>query len=112
MTRSIYPDGAYEAKAGKPYRPSNGTEGDLFVNAWCTDCYRFDAEDGPLDCPVFEGMFCHEIGEEGYPEELVWADNGQPLCKAFIHHLDAEEKQETYRCDATPDLFQEGAQNA
>ncbi|WP_299378473.1 hypothetical protein [uncultured Kiloniella sp.] len=111
MKRDIYPDGAFEESAGKPYRPSNGTEGDFFIDAWCVNCYRFDEEDGPFNCPIYERMMCHQIGEEGYPQELVWGETGQPLCQAFIHHLEVPEIVESYRCEFTPDLFQEVVQD-
>ena len=29
-----------KVNAGRKYRPSNGTEGDMFLNAWCCHCAR------------------------------------------------------------------------
>ncbi len=65
-------------RAGKPYRPSNGTEGDIFEESYCQDCKRYGEP-----CMIFGAMLFHEIGEPGYPPEIVYGDDGQPTCKAF-----------------------------
>ena len=41
--RVYHPDDAaqfYARSAGKPYRPSNGTEGEIFEATWCDHCQR------------------------------------------------------------------------
>lgn len=69
---------------GKPYRPSNGDEGERFEAAYCDRCKRqpdeFDSYHD--ECHILADAFMFEIGEEGYPAEWVWAQ-GWPLCTAY-----------------------------
>src|SRR5690606_36947326 len=57
--------------AGKPFRPSNGTEDDMFHEVFCDRCWR-DAKyrrtrDGRDGCPILAASFLHNVGDEGYP---------------------------------------------
>lgn len=74
-----------EGRHGEPYRPSNGTEGDRFEAAYCDRCTRHDPDAWTRDepgCPIHLNALVFGIGEEGYPEEWVWAE-GYPLCTAY-----------------------------
>lgn len=62
-------------RAGKPYRPSNGTEGDFFEALWCRDCVHNEA------CPIFLATLCHDVDEPEYPKEWQYDTDGQPVCK-------------------------------
>ncbi len=55
----------------EPYRPSNGTEGEIFKARFCDRCVKSsrDPEDEP--CPIEAATFFFDIGEEGYPPEWV-----------------------------------------
>ena len=84
MNRGIYVDSLaerFKEDAGKPYRPSNGEEGDRFMSAYCTDCVLCGEEgcEKGLDSASF---WC-DIGEEGYPAEWQYGPDGQPTCTAF-----------------------------
>ena len=68
------------ACAGKPYRPSNGTEGMMFQERYCFGCKHYDGPDG---CPVFDASFWHPIGDPGYPSELTHDERGRPMCTKF-----------------------------
>ncbi len=60
------------ACAGKPYRPSNGTEGMMFMEAFCERCTkdRFDETGKPEDgCDILMRTLCHEIKDAEYPPE-------------------------------------------
>lgn len=74
-------------KPGDPYRPSNGTEGEIFIAGWCNRCQRDAAHrrsDGSRPgCDILARSFAHEIGEEGYPSEWVYGPKGEGICKAW-----------------------------
>lgn len=89
MPAGIYPIDFAErckADAGKPWTPSNGTEGWIFIDAWCTRCRRDkvcngqvsddDAGDEDL-CPILGASFRDEAAEWQYDA------NGQPCCTAY-----------------------------
>lgn len=79
-----------------PYRPSNGTEGEIFMSRFCARCKRDakfqetqDAEDG---CPILADSFFYGIDDPKYPKEWIidpdappmWANQrGAPRCTAF-----------------------------
>ena len=72
--------------ATKPYRPSNGTEGVMFMAEQCETCAR-DSEDG---CPIHLASVANLPTEPEYPAEWV---------------VDADDKMEvgppfTARCTA------------
>ena len=62
---------------GKPYRPSNWSEGEMFFEAYCEDCKRGGS------CEIAGATMCFDIGEKGYPKEWIYGDDGQPTCLAF-----------------------------
>ncbi len=70
----------YRDEAGKPYRPANGCEGDAFEDAFCLRCVRLTDE----GCPISDAAFWHEIGDECYPVEWMYAwDGSGPTCTRF-----------------------------
>lgn len=105
--RLIYPADlatACASRAGQPYRPSNGLEGDLFYEAWCADCVRDAAirADPVLGtgCAILAATMAHGLDDPGYPKEWRFGADGQPRCIA--HTTDPAAP---WRCAATPDLF-------
>lgn len=67
-------------KAARPYRPSNGTEGDSFMGAWCERCTRYRKG----ACGILNASFVYSLGEPGYPQE--WrrvGPHGRPVCTAY-----------------------------
>jgi hypothetical protein len=67
------------------YRPSNGTEGECFIETWCAHCqhdeaFRRDEGDG---CPIVAATFCYRVDEPDYPREWTYNDKGRPICTAF-----------------------------
>jgi len=88
MTAPLYTDEMAErlkARAGEKYRPSNGSEGMMFMERWCAKCQRDAAyRAGTGDsCPIVCNSLIHSIDEEGYPAEWQYGDDGQPRCSAF-----------------------------
>jgi len=102
--RRIFPDGLAEdlkAEAGKPYRPSNGIEGEIFQALWCAECRHNRTPDGN-GCLIELAAWAYDLGEEGYPSEWQYGADGQPRCTAFE---DRYQPARTPRCKATDDLF-------
>jgi len=70
----------------KPYRPSNGTEGDYFMADFCNKCareaaYRRDPDANDC-CDILVMTFAVGIDDPAYPKEWVTDDKG-PRCTAF-----------------------------
>lgn len=90
MSHHIFPAGLaqlHAADAGRQWTPSNGTEGQLFIEAWCCECQRDRVLSEGLDtrqvdpaetCQIFEASFRGEA-----VEWQIGAD-GQPRCTAFV----------------------------
>jgi YD repeat-containing protein len=75
--------------AGKPYRPSNGSEGDWFQTRTCYRCARYvEADD---DCGVVDAAglsiiartWLREEDEPGHPTEWRYDASGMPTCTAW-----------------------------
>lgn len=73
------------------YRPSNGTEGDVFMSHWCFRCIK---ESG---CTILMGAMAGKN-----PKQWVREDDG-PKCTSFSDHR----RPTNYRCKKTADLFGE-----
>lgn len=106
MSRGIYPASfaAMTAKhAGEKYRPSNGTEGDLFIAAHCYHC----AIDGD-NCEILHATAAYNPADLEYPVEWQYGKDGQPTCTAFRLLDELEVTKE--RCKHTMDMFEESQQ--
>lgn len=73
--------------AGKPYRPSNGTEGEYFHAAACARCTKWEGATNPGDwpkgCMIHLRARNHAKDDPKYPKEWVYGPDGQPTCTAF-----------------------------
>lgn len=71
----------------RPYRPSNGSEGDYFIADWCARClkYRTDDERDESECDILTRSFWYDLGDKEYPTEWIVDDDGlsNPRCTAF-----------------------------
>jgi len=63
-----------KARAGTPYRPSNGIEGELFEGTWCADCTKKSR------CRIWDAALCFGLSDPEYPKQLVYGEDGQPKC--------------------------------
>lgn len=63
------------------YRPSNGSEGDMFMERWCFRCTKDDPDRG-VYCPIIAATMALDVEDDGYPEEWTYK-GGQPCCTAF-----------------------------
>lgn len=114
MTHGIYPPELateLEKRAGQKYRPSNGTEGAVFMEAWCCRCQRDRSmrEGEPVDecddnelCPIIGDTMAYSTEDPGYPVEWQYGKDGQPCCTAFIP---AGDPVPPTRCEHTADMF-------
>lgn len=71
------------------YRPSNGTEGELFMERFCYRCKHDDkyqrTQDPEDGCPIIPGTLIYEIDDPKYPTEWVQDDDGaNARCTAFV----------------------------
>lgn len=67
-------------RAGKPYRPSNGTEGEVFFDKYCAFCKK---QFGPVNCGIPLRTMAFGIDEPEYPKEWIYNDEGYAVCTAF-----------------------------
>ena len=93
---------------GKPYRPSTGTEGAAFDEAWCANCERDKAyrDGGPdadpaIACRIIADTFVYAVSDPRYPKEWVYDRDGCPSCTAYT-----EDPKCPVRCDKTIDMFE------
>ena len=77
----------------KLYRPSNGTDGDAFINHWCCNCARdksmsegkdFDDCSDDEVCKILSDTFLYDTADEQYPNAWCYSDIGEPICTEFI----------------------------
>lgn len=92
------------------YRPSNGTEGEGFICAFCGVCARSDHnkpgadEDALFGCEITGNTMLYDVNDPNYPKEWVW-DGLEPTCTAFVQE---GEPLATERCPHTLDMFDQG----
>lgn len=71
----------------KPYRPSNGTEGEAFESNWCRRCeYEAQARRDEYNsgCDTLGLVMALSIDDEHYPKEWISdADGSNPRCTRF-----------------------------
>lgn len=80
------------------YRPSNGTEGEIFQGFWCARCRR----DIKGNCRILILAMALDVDSPDYPREWTFADDGSPVCTAFI---DRSTPRRGFHCRKTNDLF-------
>ena len=80
----------YPSAAGKPYRPSNSTEGEMFMERWCSGCIKKSG------CSILNNAL---VGKQS--RSWRYDDNGVPECTSFQD----QRKRTNYRCRKTEDLF-------
>ena len=58
---------------GEIWRPSNGTEGDIFMSTVCRDCTI-----GCTNCLIIDASMMYQVDEPHYPKQLHIGDCGYP----------------------------------
>jgi hypothetical protein len=67
----------------KKYRPSNGTEGMMFMDMFCEQCAKYSSDETDADCEIMAKTFWLDESDADYPAEWTYKD-GQPVCTAFV----------------------------
>ena len=93
--------GAKVLPAWVPYRPGNGTEGEMFHEAWCSKCARDVAvirrEDYARGCPILSSALALHLDDPNYPKEWIRQANddewpGSARCTAFVPLADLDRR--------------------
>lgn len=66
----------------KGWRPSTQTEADTFHANYCANCTRRPKTFG-VACGVWIAAEMYSVGQNKYPIELQYSDEGKPVCTAF-----------------------------
>lgn len=67
--------------AGKPFQPSNGTEGMIFTEAFCECCiYEHPHPEMKPKCDILSGSMI-----EGQQPEWQYSPEGWPICTKWKH---------------------------
>jgi len=74
--------------AGKPYQPSNGAEGELFMEQFCYRCKhdaKFQDDDDAWDagCTIIMLTMTFSPKDPEYPKEWIRNKDGVPVCTKF-----------------------------
>ena len=70
--------------AGRLYRPSNGTEGEIFMSRFCDRCKHCETIDAKDLCDIIMRSMVFETDDKEYPQELKFDSEGRPMCTEFI----------------------------
>lgn len=67
------------------YRPSNGTEGEIFMSRWCHNCAKdnLDVDTGDGGCEIIADTMALDDDDEDYPRAWRLDAEGVPMCAAF-----------------------------
>jgi hypothetical protein len=68
----------------KPYRPANGTEGEIFIESFCVRCWH----DRNEDCPILAASFIGQV-----PEWEMDDDGENTRCTHFQDAVKGEPKE-------------------
>jgi hypothetical protein len=84
IDRKIFPDflASKFKGCGKKYRPSNGSEGMIFMALWC-DCCAKNENDKDGYCQIVGETMRLDHDDPEYPPEWCFDGEGQPQCTAF-----------------------------
>lgn len=88
----------------KPYRPSNGSEGEAFIATWCAHCLMNANDENP--CCILGNALMHDVDDAGFPDKWVYRGK-TPVCTGFFSNENSIADEPVYRCDETPDMFGE-----
>lgn len=101
------------AKPIRLYRPSNGSEGSLFIEQWCGSCARdpvlSEGKDPELCddsdfCPIAPMSMAYGVNDAEYPKQWRYDAGGHPCCTAWV---EAFSEVPPLRCEFTIDMFEE-----
>jgi hypothetical protein len=65
----------------RKYKPSNGTEGEWFIDKYCMNCFHCDPDPrGKKQCMLLCASMCYDVNEPEYPKEWIYDDENKPTC--------------------------------
>jgi len=62
------------------YRPSNGTEGEFFMEQFCYRCTKYEWDKG---CDIQLRTMFFDVEDDEYPQEWQYDETGKPTCTDF-----------------------------
>lgn len=70
----------------KKYRPSNGTEGDFFMNKFCYQCINDNPDHNAKSprCNIMTLSMCLDVDDKDYPKEWIYDSEDKPICTSFV----------------------------
>jgi len=69
----------------KKYRPSNGTEGEIFTDQYCMNCIHCDPDPrGKKQCLILCKTLVYDLNDKEYPTEWIVNDDGFPICTEWV----------------------------
>lgn len=77
-------------KPGEPYQPSNGTEGEYFMEEFCYQCIHErwihrQKEDRDEDkCTIINLSMSYDRNDPEYPKEWTYDAAGKPTCTKWV----------------------------
>jgi hypothetical protein len=67
------------------YKPSNGTEGEMFCENFCWHCIHCDPDPtGKKQCLILMRTLVYNIDDPKYPAEWTYNDKGEPTCTNYV----------------------------
>jgi hypothetical protein len=67
----------------EPYQPSNGSEGEWFLDKHCMQCRNCDPDpEGEKQCGILMRSMCYTPRDPEYPKEWIYRD-GKPTCTSW-----------------------------
>lgn len=65
----------------RKYRPSNGTEGEGFIEHYCMNCIHCNPDpNGKKQCDILMRTFAFGVNDPNYPSEWIYDEKGSPTC--------------------------------
>lgn len=66
----------------RPFRPSNGTHGEIFMSCFCYRCKRDQAFQQDMEnndgCPIIADTLCYDVDDPKYPKEWIEDVDSEP----------------------------------
>lgn len=75
--------------AGQRFRPSNGTCGEIFHEAFCYQCiherwvHRMSEDRDEDKCEIWSRVMAYEKDDPRYPTEWIYNSEGWPVCTSW-----------------------------
>jgi len=81
-----------KVKDVKPYRPSNGTEGECFIFYHCQQC-KHDNPKADLFCDILTRALTFKEEDAEYPKEWIYDEKNEPTCTKYEYEERRDEQK-------------------